>query len=169
MTKFSFGYCDKLEDVKVLVENLEFLDKAFETDKELLKELHSAEGYQSQPLGIVLVSPKSVCKLCGGKLLVRADRPSVMTVYTDDMGTINGTHFRKYYQNSRKQCRFTQYYAFHKNGESSKIVFDQDWDQYQYLICTSKTAFSIFFLQRFEAELLLGQSEECYIQFLQPL
>lgn len=158
VTKFSFGCSDKVEDVKVLVENLEFLDnKAFETDKELLKELHSAEGYHNQPLGIVLVSPKTVCKLCGGKLLVRADRPSVMTVYTDDMGTVNGTHFRKYCQNSRKQCHFTQYYAFHKNGESGKIIFDHDWDQHQYLISSSKTAFSISFLRRFEAELLLGQ------------
>ena len=37
MTKFSFGCCDNLEDVKVLVKNLEFIDsKAFETDQGLL-------------------------------------------------------------------------------------------------------------------------------------
>ena len=158
VTKFSFGSCDNLEDVEVLVENLEFLDsKAFETDQGLLKELHSAEGYHKQPLGIVLISSNTTCRLCGGKLLVRADRPSSMTVYTDDMGTVNATHFRKYCQNSRKQCHFTQYYGFHKNSDSGNISFDQDWEQHQYLVSTSKTAFSLSFLKRFEAELLLGQ------------
>ena len=33
VTNFSFGCCDKLEDVKIVVENLEFLDsRAFETN-----------------------------------------------------------------------------------------------------------------------------------------
>ena len=80
-----------------------------------------------------------------------------MTVYTDDMGTVNATRFRKYCQNSRKQCHFTQYYGYHKNGDSGNIIFDQDWDQHQYLISTFKMAFSLSFLERFEAELLLGQ------------
>ena len=80
-----------------------------------------------------------------------------MAVYTDDMGTVNATHFRKYCQNSRKQCHFTQYYGFHKNSDSRNIIFDQDWEQHQYLVSTSKTAFSLSFLKRFEAEPLLGQ------------
>lgn len=37
---------------------------------------------------------------------------------------------------------------------SGKIAFDQDCDQHQYLISTSKTAFSMSFLERFEAELV---------------
>ena len=125
VTKFSFGSCDNLEDVKVLVENLEFLDsKAFETDQRLLKVLHSAEGYHKQPLGIVLISSNTTCRLCGGKLLVRVDRPSSMTVYTDDMGTVNATPFHKYCQNSRKQCHFTQYYGFTRTvtAETSSLT-----------------------------------------------
>ena len=159
VTEFAYGSagCNK-DDVRVLLDNLEFLeDKAFPTDKELLKELCSTEGYDGQLLGIVLISSNCTCRSCGGKLLIRADRPSFMTIYTDDMGTVHGTHFRKYCQNSRKKCQFTQHYGFHAEGDKSDMFYDPDWDSLPYFISTSKTAFSLSFLKRFEAELLLGQ------------
>lgn len=159
VTEFAFGSseCNK-DDVRVLLDNLEFLDhKAFQTDKELLRELCSTEGYHRQPLGIVLISSNSTCRSCGGTLLVRADRPSFMTIYTDDMGTVHGTHFRKYCQNSRKKCHFTQHYGFHTEGDHGDMLYDPDWDSLPYFVSTAKTAFSLSFLDRFEAELLLGQ------------
>ena len=84
-------------------------------------------------------------------LLVRADRPSFMTIYTDDMGTVHGTHFRKY---CSKKCHFTQHYGFHTEGD---MFYDPDWNSLPYFVSTAKMAFSLSFLDRFEAELLLGQ------------
>ena len=155
---FAFGPCTSKQDVRLLIENLDFLDdKAFQTDKELMKELHTSQGYQHQPLGIVFISTNNTCRFCGGKLLIRADRPSFMTVYTDDIGTVHATHFRKYCQNSQKKCHYTQHYGFHTYGDSGDMIFDPDWDQQPYFLSTSKTAFSLSFLRKFEAEILLGQ------------
>ena len=60
------------------------------------------DGYQEKPLGVVLISSNKVCKLCKGDLLVRADRLSFPTVYTENYGT----HFRKYCQNHVIGCDF---------------------------------------------------------------
>ena len=158
--EFAFGYSEPehYERVRILLENLEYLDsKAFQTDRELQEQLYSSVGYQHKPLGVVLISPIETCQSCGGKLLLRADRPSIMTLYTDDMGTLNGTHFRKYCQNGRKNCHYTQHYGFHTYGDSGDMTFDSDWDKLPYFVSTSKTAFSLQFLKKFEAELLLGQ------------
>lgn len=149
VSEFAFGHSatEHYENVRVLLENLEFLDsKAFETDKELQKELYSSIGYQYQPLGVVLISPIKMCPCA-----------SYITVYTDDMGTLNGTHFRKFCQNARKNCHYTQHYGFHTDGDSGDMIFDSDWNQLPYFMSTAKTAFSLEFLKRFEAELLFGQ------------
>jgi len=64
------------ESVKIAVENLQSVnEKAFATDKQLVKEIHSLCTTPScaQPLGIILVSPHTKCRLCGGKLLIRSD------------------------------------------------------------------------------------------------
>lgn len=78
---------------RVLLDNVEFInDKLFVSDKDLTADLHSTKGLKGHPL-VVLVSPNSCCKPCQGDLIVRSDRPSFLVLYTDDMGTIPGTHF----------------------------------------------------------------------------
>ena len=37
------------------------------------------------------------------------------------------------------------------------MLYDPDWDSLPYFVSTAKTAFSLSFLDRFEAEILLGQ------------
>ena len=163
VNNFAFQASEKKpnpDDTRVLLENLQFLnEKAFDTDKELLAELYMQEGFQGHPLGVVLVPTNSTCKSCGGNLKIRADRPSYLSLYTDEMGTVPATLFRKYCSNSHKGCTFTQHYSFHSfnNKENSETVADSDWDELPYFVSTSKTGFSLTFLERFDSELLLGQ------------
>ena len=60
---------------KVFIENLCYLEPdVFHPDKDLLKELQLR-------VGIVLLSPNRICIECGSSLLVKADRPSRVTVH----------------------------------------------------------------------------------------
>lgn len=72
------------DQVKLLMENLQFINKeAFTTDLELTREvLNVPRGTSEEPLGIVLISKKQACRRCGGKLLLRQDRPSRVTLFT---------------------------------------------------------------------------------------
>ena len=145
------------EDIRVLLENIECLDqKAFSTDTELLACLRSHDSVQGIPLGVILISENCTCKLCGGKLLIRSDRPSCVTLYTDTMGTVPATQFRKYCQNYRKGCTFTQHYSYHSltdDGEAN-VIYDDNWADLPYFVSTSMTA---NFLEKFDAEILIGQ------------
>lgn len=99
---------------KVLLENIQFLnDKVFVSDKDLIAHLHSIPGLKGHPLGVVLISPNTSCKLCRSDLIVRSDRPCFLTLYMDDIGTIPSTHYRKYCKNSRRGCSYTQHYGFY--------------------------------------------------------
>ena len=72
------------DKIKLLVDNVEYLDEdAFDADRDLLRELMKEEG---KSLGIVLISSNNKCKLCGGDLLVRADRPNFSVIYSNDVG-----------------------------------------------------------------------------------
>ena len=114
VTDFAFGNSKEKpssEKTGVLLENLEFLnEKAFGTDKELFSDFFDYKDDRGQRVGIVLISSNSTCKFCGGKLRVRIDRPTHLTLYTDYMGTVPATHFRKSCCNSHKGCTFTQHY-----------------------------------------------------------
>ena len=90
--------------VKLLMENLEILNQqAFSSDLVLTKELLSTESKSlSQPLGVVLVSAKKTCRSCGTKLLLRGDRSSRITLYTEQLATVPATHYHKYCGNKRK-------------------------------------------------------------------
>ena len=80
-------------DVQLLLENIKVLDsEAFSSDAVLMNELHALKGSNNSPLGIILISPHTVCKECGGKLLTRVDRPSNFVVYSEAMGTVPATH-----------------------------------------------------------------------------
>lgn len=163
VTAFAFIGADKEPkptEVKVLMENIEFLDqKAFNTDSELYTELRKRTGFQNSPMGIVLVSSNITCLVCGGKLLIRSDRPSSITLYTDDMGTVLATQFRKYCQNNHKGCSFTQHYSYHSTSDhcDTELVYDVNWAALPYFVSSNKTAFSMKFMERLDAEILLGQ------------
>jgi hypothetical protein len=90
--------------VKILMENLQALnDQAFSQDSMLIKELMSTEhAATKQPLGVVLVSTKEKCRSCGGRLQLRADRPSTVTLYTEHLGTVPATHYHRLCANKRK-------------------------------------------------------------------
>jgi len=80
--------------VTMLIENIQCLDSdALTSDQELCVELLHEVGSNGIALGIVLVSPKQSCQLCSAPLILKADRPSKITIYTDCIGTIVGTHF----------------------------------------------------------------------------
>ena len=145
-------------DVKLLLDNVEFLDKkAFATDTALMAGLISLKRSGGEPLGVVLISDNTACKQCDGKLLVRADRPSRVTIYTETMGTVPGTHFHKYCQNSRKGCSFAQHYSYSTNGEESETIYDEDWQMLPYFVSTHQTAFEMQLLKRLDADILIGQ------------
>jgi len=106
---------------------------------------------------VVLIPPQSVCTLCSGKLLLRRDRPSRLTLYTESMGTVPASHYHKYCQNVKKGCKFIQFYGFHKLGDHSPIYFDVNWKTLQYFISSQETGFELKMLEKFDVELLIGQ------------
>ena len=96
------------ERVRLLMENLQLLSRqAFATDAELTSELlkthRDCPKGKSEVLGVALISDKQNCCKCGGRLLVRQDRPSKIVLYTESMGTVPATHYHKYCQNHRRQ------------------------------------------------------------------
>lgn len=90
------------------------------------RQMHQLKGFQGHPLGIVLLSANNVCQLCGGSLLVPANRPSFPVIYQELQGTTCGTHFRKHCQNNHKGCSFIQHYGFCTKGTEQEVVYDQD-------------------------------------------
>lgn len=144
--------------VKLLLENIKFLDKsASDSDCALLKELCETAGFGGHPLGIVLISDKEACGICGEHLLVREDRPSYPVIYSGEMGTINGTHFRKYCSKHWNGCSFTQHYGYHQNGNESEMEYDNNCLDLPYFLSTHMTAFQTKLLHSLSAEILLGQ------------
>ena len=145
------------EKLRVFIENVEYLDSgAFIKDRDLFTELIHMEGFQGRPLGIVLISSNNTCKLCKGKLLIRANRPSFPTVYTEEFGTINGTHFRKHCQNHGVGCPFTQHYGFSMN-EESQIEYDSDSLELPFFLSSNMTAFRTSMFHNLTAEMLISQ------------
>ena len=162
VTEFGFQECSissHLSDkVRILLENTTYLEEhAFDKDNELFKELAQMKAFQKHQLGIVLISSNSTCINCGGNLLVRSDRPSFPYLYSDDLGTITCTHFRKYCQNASKGCSFTQHYGFHMDGDDSVFVYDRNCLELPYFVSSHMTVFQMSLLCKFKAEILIGQ------------
>ena len=149
----SFGFNStsvgsSVSDVRVMIENLEFMDhKTFLSDRELFKELCMKEGFEKNHLGVVLISSNNTCKTCGGNLLVRKDRPSFLTLYTNDFGTLPATHFRKYCHNARKGCSFTQHYGFSSSSTSTEYIYDTNWLELPYFVFKWQNSISDGFSQ----------------------
>ena len=159
--RFGFKYSSEKPDarkVQTFIENLALLDQeSFFSDTELHTELYQFEGYHGNPLGILLISSKETCRNCAGKLLVRGDRPSFPTVYNEDIGTILGTHFRKYCENQSKGCHFVQHYGFYTTDGIDGVIYDADYYTLPYFMSTSMTVFQITILKCFTAQMLVGQ------------
>lgn len=145
-----------IDKFKVLVENLQELDAtAFATDKVLLQELMEKQSVKGKPLGLLLISSNQKCLICKSNLLLRKDRGAPVVIYDDINGSLPGTHFHKYCSN--RSCKFTQYYGYYTVGGSNQVFFNSDWESLDYFVSSRETVFSINLLQRFNAEILIGQ------------
>ena len=145
------------DQTRVLMENLRTLDaKAFSTDQKLLQELTqmpvSSRG--NKPLGLILLSNKEVCALCGSKLLVRSDKPSTVIAYDNNLGTIPATHFHKYC--SKRTCPCTQFYGYYTCADSD-TYYNEDCAELPYFMATRETAIATSLLKQLDAEILIGQ------------
>ena len=146
--------------VRIAVENLQFINgKAFVADKELTHEIHGVFSSLTapHPIGIVLISFNDKCRLCGSSLLVRNERASHITIYTEEYGTVVGTHYHKYCQKFKKGCNFRQYYGYSSEGSQSVIFYDAQWAEHKYFVSSSETAFELDMLRKFDSELLIVQ------------
>lgn len=123
------------------MENMQELDAmAFATDRKLLHDLMAFHVPRIKPLGLVLISSKKECVLCGSKLQVRKDWSASVIIYDDDMGTILGSHFHKHYTNPT--CGCTQYYGYYTTGgSSSDVLFNLDWEKLPYFVSSRERVF----------------------------
>ena len=147
------------ETTRVLIENLQFLgSKLFSMDLDLTKELITMEyGADRKQIGIPLIPPQKQCQKCNGNLLLRCDRPSRISLYTEAYGTVPATHYHKYCNNYYKGCTFSQHYGFHKSPGEENTSYDSNCMDLPYFVSSQETAFEVSMLKHFDAELLLGQ------------
>lgn len=146
------------EQARLAVENIAFVDKeALLTDEELFRELAMMPFKGRESVGVVLISNKQFCVKCGGNLLLRKDRPSQITLYTDTHGTLPSYHYRKYCTNNKRGCHIVQHYGYFTDGPT-EMQFDLDWEDHRYFVSTKETAVELQVLSRFDAELLVGQT-----------
>ena len=89
-----------------------------------------------------------------------------MTLYSNEMGTIPATLFRKYYQNYRKGCPLFQHYGCCTQGETSSIIYDSNWDELPYFISTLMTAFATSFMEQFDADGQIAYKQKADIIFI---
>lgn len=80
-----------------------------------------------------------------------------ITIYTEEYGTVVGTHYHKYCQKFRKGCNFRQYYGYSSEGNQSLIFYDTQWAEQKYFVSSSETAFEVDMLRKFDSEILIGQ------------
>jgi len=145
------------KEVETFMQNLEYLDnEAMEVDHNLFRQMQKLEGFDGHPLGIVLISPNRLCRLRGGNLLLRTDRPSFPIIYSEVLGTISGTHFRKYCQNNHKGCSFTQHYGFYSKGNEHEVVYNHDCFVLPYFLSTNMTAFDTKCFTNFQEKFYLA-------------
>jgi hypothetical protein len=155
----SDGFCLSPDSARVAMETLEMLDgSAFYMEAELTRELVSMEyGPSRQPFGVQLVPKQTKCLLCNSKLLLKSNRPSRITLYTRNLGTVPATHYHKYCSKYRQGCKYVQYYGYAKSGSDGGAIYDADWMSLTYFISSQETGFELLMIKNFDAELLIGQ------------
>ena len=94
--------------------------------------------------------------MCGGKLLLRSDRPSRLTLDTESLGTLPATHYHKYCNCHRKGCKLVHFYGYYKSGEGG-MHYTDDCLSLPYFLSTQETGFELAMLKNFDVELLIGQ------------
>ena len=125
------------ESAKVAMEKCKYSTMRHLLRTALTEQLIAMEySVTKELLGVPLVPTQTKCSFCGGKLLLRGDRPSRMTLYTESMGTVSATHFHKYH-NSRKGCHFIQFYGYSKSGTGS-MHYDANWMMLPYFISSQE-------------------------------
>ena len=72
---------------------------AFDSDKKVLLDLLEFHVPKCKPLGLIDISSKSDCFLCGLKFMLQKDRLSPVVIFDGNMGTIPCSRFHKYYTN----------------------------------------------------------------------
>ena len=143
---------------RVLMENIKaFSPTAFMSDLDFIREIVQLklEPTDNYPIGIVLISHLTVCLKCSSTLCTRADRPSHLTLYTTELGTIRATHFHKLCSN--RQCKTIQHYGYTTTSGTNSLCYNEDYFSLPYFIASQETAFEMDFLRQFDAELLIGQ------------
>ena len=146
------------QSAKVAMDNTQVLySEAFSSDVDLTKQLIAMEySVTKQLLGVPLVPNQTKCFSCGGKLLLRGDRPSRMTLYTESLGTVPATHFHKFCCNYCKGCHFVQFYGYYKS-QTGSMHYSDNWMMLPYFLSSQETGFERKMLQDFDVELLIGQ------------
>ena len=145
------------EQARVIADNITYTDElVLMSDDELFMELAMMPFKSKEHIGVNLISKKQRCIECGGKLLLRRDRPSKMTIYTDTYGTLPCCQYRKFCSNNRRGCHIVQHYGYYTK-DTSELYFDSDWDDHKYFVSSQETAFELQLLTRFDFELLIGQ------------
>lgn len=140
---------------KVLLDNLKMLENtAFVSDLELKQQIIVFPRISGEETGITLLPQESNCIQCGTALLLRSDRPSPLSLYTE-MGTVPAYHYHKYCPNRKTNCKTVYYYGF--NSTPKGIYYSEKWNYLKYMISSQETAFELNFLRKFDAELLIGQ------------
>ena len=81
-------------------------------------------------------------------MLVHADWPSQLTLYTESIGTVSATHCHRY-------CHFVQFYAYHKNS-TGNLQYD-NWMKVPYYFSSQKTGIETAMLRCSDSELFIGQ------------
>ena len=54
-------------------------------------------------------------------------------------------------------CKTTQFYGYVKEGDKDGLKYDTDWDKHAYILSSQETGSELSMLQKFDAELLIGQ------------
>ena len=143
---------------KLLLENLKVLNEAaFMQDPQLTVQLLNMPNVSGKPTGIVLMPQQSKCRECGATLLVQADRPSHLALYTEGLGTVPARHYHKYCSNRRGKCKVVQYYGYATIGNHDGLQYDDEWNSLTYFVSSQETAFEMSMLDKFDAEMLIGQ------------
>jgi len=157
----TFGEVDRSrlgeDEARMLVENMEeFESRAFATDKVLLQELVGFKPSKGRAFGLVLISPESSCVNCGGKLILRKDRPASLVLYDDNIGAVPASHFHKYCSNHT--CSVTQYYGYYTTGGNDlRVIYNANWSSLPYFVASRETVFSTSLLERLDSEVMIGQ------------
>lgn len=123
-------------------------------DGELWKEFNDFSMEEGEHgLGVVLVTAKSNCRMCRNCLRLNICRISDVIVYHETKGTCLGSKIPKVC--CVKKCSFTQHYGYYTIGD--KKYYDEDWVDNEYLLCSTRTAFDLTFLKKYEIEILLSK------------